>query len=208
VNAFVLAGGRSTRMGRDKALLELNNRPLIEHAIGKLRALGLSPQIVGSRPDLASYATILPDNYPDTGPLGGIEAALAATNTELNLFLPVDLPYLPVEFLRWLIERAATTQALATIPRLQGRPQPLCAVYSKALLPHVRSALAAGNAKVMHAIEHAESACGQRIDSFNTETIAAAQSWEQSIPLRLWFENINTPADFEKAALEQFSRIH
>ena len=208
MNAFILAGGQSTRMGRDKALLELGGHPLIEHALGKLRALGFSPRIVGARSDLAALATVVPDNFPHTGPLGGIEAALAASNTEQNLFLPVDLPWLPAEFLRWLIERAENTNALAAVPRLQGRPQPLCAVYSKALLPYAQAALVADDAKVMRAVEHAANASGLRIDSFDVEPIAAAQAWEQPVPLHRWFENINTPADFEKAALEQSTRIH
>ncbi len=208
MNAFVLAGGQSTRMGRDKAMLPLGGRPLIEHALDKLRALGFSPRIVGSRSDLAAFAAVVPDRHPQAGPLGGIEAALAASDTEQNFFLPVDLPWLPLEFLRWMIDRANGTEALATIPRLQGRPQPLCAVYGKALLPYAQAALVADDAKVMRAVERAANATGLRIDSFDVETVAAAQSWEQPLPLRRWFENINTPADFKKAALEQTARIH
>jgi molybdopterin-guanine dinucleotide biosynthesis protein A len=207
MNAFVLAGGRSTRMGRDKALLELNGRPLIKIALEKLRVLVFTPRIAGSRSDLSSFAPAIPDNYPDSGPLGGIEAALAASNTELNLFLPVDLPLLSVEFLRWMVERAQCTSAIATIPRLQGYPQPLCTVYSKVLLPHAQAALASGHAKVIDTVNFAAGATGQRIDSFDMETIAAAQGWEQPIPLHLWFENLNTPADFEKA-MEQSARIY
>lgn len=195
-------------MGRDKALLELEGRPLIEIALEKLPALGFTPRIVGSRPDLAAFAPVIPDIHPDSGPLGGIEAALAASNSEQNLFLPVDLPWLPVDFLRWMIDRVELTNALATIPRLQGRPQPLCAIYSKALLPHAQAALAAGDAKVMRAVERASNATGLPIDTFDVEPIAAAQSWQQSRPLHKWFENINTPAEFEKAALEQSPHIH
>jgi molybdopterin-guanine dinucleotide biosynthesis protein A len=208
MNAFVLAGGQSTRMGRDKALLEFGGRPLIEHALDKLRALGFAPRIVGSRPGLAAFAEVIPDNYPHTGPLGGIEAALQSSNSEQNLFLPVDLPLLPMAFLHWMTGRAERTNALATIPRLQGRPQPLCAVYGRILLPHAQAALAADDAKVMHAVHRAADATGLPVDSFDVETIAAAQSWEQPIPLHRWFENINTPADFEKAALEHSARIH
>lgn len=208
MNAFVLAGGQSTRMGRDKAMLELDGRPLIEHALCKLRALGFSPRIAGSRPDLGAFAAVIPDRHSQAGPLGGIEAALAASETDQNLFLPVDLPWLPVEFLRWMIERADGTEALATIPRLQARPQPLCAIYSKALLPSAQAALRANDTKVMRAVEYAATTAGLRIDSFDVETIAAAQSWNQPLVLHRWFENINTSADFEKAALEQTARIH
>lgn len=198
MNAFVLAGGQSTRMGRDKALLKLSGRPLIEHALDKHRALGFAPRIVGSRPDLATFAPIIPDNYPLMGPLGGIEAALAASDAEQNLFLPVDLPQLPVEFLHWMIGRVALTNALATIPRRQGRPEPVCAIYNRALLPHVQAALSAGYAKVMHAVERAALETGLRIDSFDVEPIAAAQSWDQTIPVHRWFQNLNTPADLAK----------
>lgn len=198
MNAFVLAGGASTRMGRDKALLLLNDRPLIEHALDKLRALGLAPRIVGSRPDLASFAPVIPDNFAHTGPLGGIQAALAITSTEQNLFLAVDLPVLPAFFLQWTAARAAITTALATIPLLQGRPQPLCAVYSRALLPHIQASLAAGDAKVTHAVESAARATHASIDFFNVESVASAQCWPQPFQLHLWFQNINTPADLEK----------
>lgn len=195
-------------MGRDKALLELCGRPLIEHALEKLCELGFQPRIVGSRPDLSGFAPVIPDNSPRTGPLGGIEAALGVTDGEQNLFLPVDSPWLPVEFLRWMVDRAAQTSALATVPLLQGQPQPLCAVYSKGLLPHVRAALSEGDAKVIRAVERAAKATGLPIDAFNVESIAAAQSWRQPVPLHHWFENLNTPADIQKAVLEQSPRIH
>jgi molybdenum cofactor guanylyltransferase len=195
-------------MGRDKALVELAGRPLIELALEKLRALGFSPRIVGSRLDLATFAPVILDIHPRAGPLGGIEAALSASDREQNLFLPVDLPWLPIEFLRWMIDRVELTSALATIPRLQGLPQPLCAIYSRSVLPHVRAALASGDAKVINAIERASKTTGLRIDSFDVESIATSRSWEQPRPLHKWFENINTPADLEKAALEQSARIH
>lgn len=206
MNAFVLAGGQSTRMGRDKALLELGGSPLIEHALEKLRALGFSPRVAGSRPDLAWFAPVVADNYFQQGPLSGIEAALVASDAEQNLFLPVDLPRLPVEFLRWMMDRAGQTCALATVPRLQGLPQPLCAVYSRAMLPHIRAALAEEDTKVTRAVERASVATGLRVDGFDVESVAAAQGWPQ--PLYLWFHNLNTPADFNHVALEQLPPIH
>jgi molybdopterin-guanine dinucleotide biosynthesis protein A len=204
MNAFVLAGGASSRMGRDKALLPLGGRPLIQHALDKLRALGFEPCIVGSRPDLASFAPVIPDNFPGTGPLGGIEAALAVSDTDQNLILAVDLPFLPRLFLQWLAGRAAIANALATIPLHQGRPQPLCATYSRALLPHFQALLTDGDAKVMRAVESAARASGRPIDTFNIESVASAQAWPQARPLHLWFQNLNTPADIP---LEHFAGI-
>lgn len=200
VNAFVLAGGQSKRMGRDKALLELDGRPLIEHAVGKLRGLGFTPRIVGSRPDLARFAEVIPDTYPMAGPLGGIATALELSDAEQNLFLAVDLPWVSGEFLRWMTDRAEITAAAATVPRLQGMAQPLCAIYGRGLLPHMQAALAEGDAKIMRAVERAS----ERIDSFDAESIAAAEGWPS--PQR-WFANLNTPGDFERAVLEQSLRI-
>jgi molybdopterin-guanine dinucleotide biosynthesis protein A len=203
MNAFILAGGRSTRMGRDKALLEFLGSPLIEHAIARLRALGFSPRIAGSRPDLAAWAPILPDSYLGSGPLAGIEAALSASDADLNLFLPIDMPLLPLDLLRWMTARASETSALATIPRLQGLPQPLCAIYHRDLLRHLQIALAAGDRKVMRVVEHAAVASRAKLDCFNVETIAACLDFPSDPPVHRWFQNINTPADVQIAALEQ-----
>jgi molybdopterin-guanine dinucleotide biosynthesis protein A len=200
VNSFVLAGGKSSRMGCDKSLLDFNGRPLVVQAIEKLKALGPTPRICGSRPDLAAYAEVIPDNFPDSGPLGGIEAALAVSDTDLNLFLPVDLPGLPLEFLRWLADRARAFSAVATIPTFAGRPQPLCAVYSRRLLPGLRAALAAGDRKVVTAISAAPASVGSTIDEFAVELIAPElipHAAPAEPPLETWFRNINTPADYE-----------
>ena len=120
MNGYVLAGGRSTRMGRDKALLLWNGHPLIAHAVDLLRSAGVEPHIAGSRPDLGAFSPIIYDLHPGCGPLSGIEAALARCAEDAALFIPVDLPLLPYEFLREMIERAAITGAVATIPTLLG----------------------------------------------------------------------------------------
>jgi molybdopterin-guanine dinucleotide biosynthesis protein A len=198
--AFVLAGGRSTRMGQDKALLQVAGRSLLELALDKLRALDASatPRIAGSRPDLSSYAPVVPDLHPGCGPLSGIEAALAATAQPLNLFLPVDLPLLPARFLGWMLGRAETTGALVTVPRINGRPQPLCAVYHRDLLAGVTASLAAGNYKVMPVVTAAAQSRAQAIDVFDVELLASTcpeLHRFSSLPLYRWFHNCNTPED-------------
>jgi molybdenum cofactor guanylyltransferase len=200
VKGWVLAGGASSRMGRDKALLEIDGRPLILLALDKLRMLKLEARIAGSRPDLAGFAPVVPDNFPSCGPLGGIEAALASSDDEPHLFLPVDLPGLPVEFLAWMSRRAEASGATATIPLLAGRPQSLCAVYSRSLLPGLRAALTAGRYKVMPAIEEA---AGGALDKFEVEALAAAlipETWPAAPPVHEWFRNLNTPGDYERLA--------
>jgi molybdopterin-guanine dinucleotide biosynthesis protein A len=199
-------------MGRDKALLAWRGRSLIEHALHRLHTAGVDASILGVRPDLERFARVIPDNFSVRGPLGGIEAALSVTGSELNLFLPVDLPLLPVEFLRWLIDRAQWTQAGATIPRIAGRPQPLCAIYHRDLLTGIRNSLHHGDGKVIRAVESAASATGLPLDAFDVECIDAAQGarapWLRTIPVHRWFENLNTPEDMARAALEQTPGIH
>jgi molybdopterin-guanine dinucleotide biosynthesis protein A len=207
MNAFILAGGQSTRMGRDKALLEVDGETLVERELGLLRGLGLAPRICGSRLDLAHFADVVPDNFPLCGPLGGIEAALAVSDTELNLFVPVDLPGLPADFLRWLMARAETGQAVATIPKYGGRLQPLCAVYNGRLLSGLRSALGGGRFKAMIAIEESAAALGEAIDVFDVECIAPiATEWPADPQLAAWFRNVNTPADYEALEMDWSKR--
>ncbi len=210
-SAFVLAGGQSTRMGLDKATLRADGRPLIAHMLGKLEALGFAPEIAGSRPDLLPFAPVLGDLHPGCGPLAGIEAALASTATPLNLFVAVDLPLLPPQLLQLLLERAACTGALATMPSVGGQPQPLCAVYHRDFLPAVHASLEAGSYKVMRAVRgatHPDTSTqdGKGLDLFRLEAVrsAAGIPW---LPVCLAdaFLNCNTPEE-HRLVEEQLAR--
>ncbi len=190
-------------MVRDKALLKIDGRPLVEHMLELVRGIGLNPRICGSRPDLARFAEVVPDNFPLCGPLGGIEAALAVSQTELNLFVPVDAPGLPGAFLQWMMERAERSQAVATIPHFQDRPQPLCAVYSRRLRPGLERFLAAGNYKVMTAVREAAAALGEAVDEFDVESVAATLQpgeWPSHLAMASWFRNVNSPEEYASLA--------
>ncbi len=153
IAAFVIAGGQSSRMGRDKALLELGGQTLLARAVMLARTVSDEVSIVGSRDRIArnqitaeldntaegpnrriAELKIIEDLYPGQGPLAGIHAALLAGNAELNLILGVDTPFLEPRFLRYLVEQAASSGAVVTVPvvgcqssmigRRQTRPQP------------------------------------------------------------------------------------
>ncbi len=202
---FVLAGGRSTRMGQDKALLPWAGRALLEVALDKLRALPLAaaPRIAAARSDLSYHADVIADLHPGCGPLSGIEAALAASSRPLNVFLPVDVPLLPAQFLLWMLQRAETTGALVTVPRINGSPQALCAIYHRDLLGHISASLVAADYKVMSVVTAAagtlsQSPRSQSVDVFDVELVASANSQLLAfspVPLYRWFHNCNTPAD-------------
>ena len=189
-------------MGTDKAMLTLHGRPLVEHAVRLLQTLTDNVSILGSRPDLESYAPIVPDFRQNCGPLSGIEAALSVTPA-YALFLPVDLPLLPAVLLHLMLRRVSQTGALATVPRFAGAVQPLCAVYHHSLLPGIRAALNAGDYKVMRVIERTAMSTQPRgaLDLFDLETVLAVEDralW----PVRThdFFLNCNTPGEYAKLA--------
>jgi molybdopterin-guanine dinucleotide biosynthesis protein A len=189
-------------MGRDKGRIELRGHPLLEHMLDKLRALGLRRRVAGLRdPADGVTAEMIPEAHPDThpgcGPLSGIETALGKSEAALVLIVGVDLPLLETEFLAWMLRRAETTGAMATIPRLLGEPQPLCAVYRRDLLRGVTDALDAGDYKVTVAVERAKG--DGEIDCFDTERVAATGAWRSRRATHWQFMNCNTPEDLALA---------
>ncbi|MGA2170607.1 MAG: NTP transferase domain-containing protein [Terracidiphilus sp.] len=93
---FVLAGGRSSRMGEDKALLRLGGQPLVAHALGILRKAGLAASVAGAGSALGALAPVVEHANPGLGPLGGICAALASTTARRAVFLPAARWFLRV----------------------------------------------------------------------------------------------------------------
>nr|MBA3916917.1 NTP transferase domain-containing protein [Terriglobales bacterium] len=79
LTAFVLAGGKSTRMGRDKAMLEVGGKRLLERALETARQVAARVRIVGDPVKLSSFGPGVPDRYAECGPLGGIHAALTSS---------------------------------------------------------------------------------------------------------------------------------
>ena len=148
ITAFVLAGGKSTRMGSDKAFVVLDGKTLLERALETLRAVTHQVLIVGLRSKFSMYAPVVEDAFPERGPLAGIHAALMYTATDLNLVLAVDLPFMQPSFLAYLCDRAVETQAAVVVPRAAGGWQPLSAVYRKQFRDVADKALAAGQNKI------------------------------------------------------------
>jgi molybdopterin-guanine dinucleotide biosynthesis protein A len=131
-SAVILAGGKSSRMGRDKAFLEISGQTLLARQIQTVRAAGATEIFISGRAN-ADYSAfgclVLKDNFPDAGPLAGIEAALAAATHPLLLVLAVDMPRVNVEFLRRLA--ADCLADCGIIPKSQNGIEPLAAFYPK-----------------------------------------------------------------------------
>jgi molybdopterin-guanine dinucleotide biosynthesis protein A len=147
--AVLLAGGKSRRMGTDKALLRVDGRPLIERLISECRRL--TDEIRISAAAAGDYASVgvpvIPDIHAEHGPLAGLHAGLLATARSFVLLLACDLPGARAEWLRRML--AFTSQYDAVIPRTaDGQVHPLCAVYSRSCLPEVEHNLASGKNKM------------------------------------------------------------
>lgn len=150
--AIILAGGQSRRMGSDKALLRLkpDGPRLIELVLAAVAPLVGSIVINTNRP--ADYAwlgqTLVEDNYKGfVGPLAGLEAGLTASPAHYNLVIACDLPFVNPALLEYLLSQAEGFEAVVPLNR-EGRPEPLCAVYSRACLPVIRRQLEAGQLKM------------------------------------------------------------
>jgi molybdopterin-guanine dinucleotide biosynthesis protein A len=181
-NGFLLAGGRSSRMGRDKALLELGGQTMVEIALKKLRVVCRAVSLVGNTPELGRFGVpVVPDAIAGCGPLGGIVAGLESSAAEWNLFLAVDVPFVPVEVLKMLLVASEAEGAVCVMAEAFGQPQPLAAMYAKAALPTLRTALEDGRWKVTAAIQAAG-------------LVRYLQFEEDD-----WFRNLNTPEEFAEA---------
>jgi molybdenum cofactor guanylyltransferase len=195
ITAFVLAGGKSTRMGADKAFLDFDGRTLLDHALDRARQVSARVCIVGDPGKFGTYGESLQDRYPNCGPLGGIEAALASTATELNLVLGVDLPFIEVAFLKHLLSRARATGATVTVPRAGRGLQPLCAVYAKDFAALASASLQSGQNKI-----------DPLFTTVQTYVLSEEELTREGFSAHM-FCNLNTPQDLEQArAWQRFSR--
>jgi molybdopterin-guanine dinucleotide biosynthesis protein A len=150
ITGFVLAGGTSRRMGRDKTKLVLGGEKMVERQLHLLGSVCGSVAILGPPKSLNGFeASVLPDELPGRGPLGGLYTGLLWTSTEFNLFLGCDLPFMESSFLQFLCKRALHSRADVTVPMSRGgRFEPLAAVYRRRVLRAIRKSLKAGENKV------------------------------------------------------------
>jgi molybdopterin-guanine dinucleotide biosynthesis protein A len=199
---FVLAGGRSSRMGRDKALVELDGRTLAALAVDKLKAAGLSAVIAGARSGLGHLAPVVADEAPDEGPLRGVCTALESTKAPLTVFVPVDMPLIPAALLSHLVSDARATGAAVTLVSVNGFTQTFPAVIRTRLLPFLREELVAGRRGCLAAFQAASSRVdeGLRVTPVELLVQAGQVRDERTLPAYQWFLNVNTPEDVERAA--------
>ncbi len=189
IEAFILAGGSSTRMGRDKALLELGGVPMASRLADLVSPLAEQVTIIGPPQAFTELPIrVHPDDEPGLGPLGGIATALRYCKQPWAMVLGCDLPFLSRAWLADLKRRAAESSADVLLPfNERGQAEPLCAMYRKAAGETIRTALARGARKVTDGLTE-----------LHVENIPASE-WKEFDSGGLLFKNMNTPEDYEQA---------
>jgi molybdopterin-guanine dinucleotide biosynthesis protein A len=170
-------------MGRDKALLPFRGGALAGYVAATVAAAAGSATLIGDPNKYGHLGyLVIPDRSPGEGPLGGIETALTYAGADWNLILACDMPAIPAEFLRGLLDATEGLDADALVPAgPSGRPEPLCAVYHRRCLETLRHAVEAGVRKITDAL------AGLRVAPFPVDDAAC-------------FENLNTPEEWASYA--------
>lgn len=158
MTGVLLAGGQSSRMGSNKALLELGGERVIESILREMSPV--TPRIIIAANDRQSYQflgqEIVLDRYPGQGPLSGLHAALTSAGTPWCIVSACDLPFVTTEVFRFLKQAAEEAESnqleespdQAIIPVVGGRIQPLLAAYHNSALPALEHSLSAGRLRM------------------------------------------------------------
>jgi len=195
VTGIVLAGGRSRRLGRDKALLCFEGEPLVVRAVRLLK--GLCPEVLVITGEERRYTDLLDvpvveDLVKGLGPLGGLYTALAISSYDYNLVLACDMPLLEPRLLALLLGRIALTpQAEAIVPRVRGYLEPFPGVYHRRCLDKIQGLLREGRLKIQGLLEALDLALVPQEEVQVVVSVSGLRA----------FVNLNTPADLGKLQL-------
>jgi len=202
-HGFVQAGGGSTRFGTDKALVQLEGKTMLQRTGELLASVCHDVTIVAAAGKYTDAPwPVIADRWPGQGPLGGILTALhrlgktdPADQTKdverdpcsFALILSCDMPFLTKEFLRFLTDRALSSEATIIVPEASGRLEPLCACWCSASVVAIQAAFDAGGRKVTEAMKHV------------SMEVLDESAWKRFDTDGRLFWNMNTLADYEEA---------
>lgn len=202
VHGFVLAGGKSSRMGADKALLRFCGRPMVEIAVEKLRGFCADVGIAGNREDLAEFAPVVWEGRVDVGPAAGIEAGLSAAKQPWVMFIPVDVPLVPGEFLRrWAdsVLDMAKVGPIALSHLWVSNEQPAFCMIRSDKEEAFRAALESGERRLALLFHRAEGADVHWVHDLYDIYGFRPYEGPDTDTVDRWLMNVNTPEDLANA---------
>jgi molybdopterin-guanine dinucleotide biosynthesis protein A len=187
ITGVILAGGKSSRMGQNKALMSLGGKCLVDRVVEVMRSVFDDLLMVTNTPDV--YADLgmpmVPDVWPEKGSLGGVYSAIYHVATPYCLVVACDMPFLRAAVLRYLITQMADYDVV--VPDVLGELQTLHAIYSKACLQPIERRLETNRLRIVGFFP-----------DVRVRTVTASEL-EPYDPELLAFQNLNTPEEFQAA---------
>ena len=189
MTSVVLAGGANKRYPAPKAFIEVDGVPVIERTLDVLRHV-VGPDVVISTNEPERYShlgvPLIGDTVKDAGPMGGIVSVFEATGAQELFVAACDMPFIKAEVVQYILDNRDKEGTKATVAVMDGRPQPLLAVYTSSLLGGIRERLATGRRSLTAMLED----------------MGAKMLEEKELrridPEGISFANVNTPEDYEK----------
>ena len=184
VNGYILAGGKSSRMGTDKGLLLIEGKPMIQYVIEQMQFVFDKLVIVSNNPDYEKFGLkVIPDLIKDIGPAGGIYTALQLSEAKLNFVVSCDMPYVTATAIEFIVENADDNQIV--LLENQGKLEPLFGLYAKDCEAFWLQLIQQKKVKLQDMVSHFKL---KIIPIENNEIFADS-----------FFKNINTKEDFNNA---------
>jgi molybdopterin-guanine dinucleotide biosynthesis protein A len=184
VNGYILAGGKSSRMGTDKGLIIINGKTIVKHVLEQLQPAVKDVVIVSNNPAYEKFGVkVIADDIKNIGPAGGIHSALNHTDTKQNFIVSCDMPFITTGAVKFIIKHALQSQI--TVPVYHEKTEPLFAVYPKECFTKWQKLIQKDIIKLQDIIIHF---------SFMKLNVDANPLFHDS-----FFTNINTPLDLKKA---------
>ena len=196
ISCAILAGGKSSRMGKDKAFLPMQNTNFLKKLLAEMQ--DFSDVMVCGKKDSrleeaaaseAIKARIICDQHEQKGPLEGIRCALKSSLNEYTFFCAVDMPFVTKELPRYLSQFICSDYE-SYVLTWQGKPEPLCAIYSKKLLPKIDALLAEGNLTIRGIFEESGSPMPESLQRTKYIPLELSPFSKKTLM------NINTPKDY------------
>jgi molybdenum cofactor guanylyltransferase len=183
---IILTGGKSSRMGTNKALLPIEGKTNIEHTIETLGPLFAHTLLVTNAPDMYSWLNVplTTDRYPGLGPLAGIHAGLLASPCDKNLVVACDMPFVSVSLASYLVNLEENVDAI--VPSWESQLQPLFAVYRRNCLSTMEKCLIEGKLRIVNFLNQLS------VRFVETEELKLVIQNEEP------FTNMNTPEEYER----------
>ena len=152
IAAYILAGGKSIRMGQDKGFVSIAGKPMILHVIELLEQFFSDIRIITNNQEYEIFGKkLIPDIIEDKGPMGGVYTGLSHSEFDMSFFISCDMPFVSKDWLDLLISNSM--KGKITVPNIAGSIQPLFAIYPKNILPVLQQLLAQNKLKMIRMIE-------------------------------------------------------